>query len=260
MRGLGIIVYGSEGIGKTTFALRFPGPIDCLSVKETGYDNMAPLGMLPENITNYNIDSYEEVLFLIKKTKAKTLVLDSLSGLQQLLFNFVCRTHYDGNWEAFTSYWKGQRVDSPAIFQSLLDECNEARARGVHIVLIGHMITIEMKNSMGPDYMCHALELDGGEQGGVCSVARKWAQAILFMNIDISINRIEKTDSKTKTILSGKARDTEMRIMYTTKSTNHSAKNQLDLPPVIALGESSQEAFNNFWKHIHPIYKEQPTS
>lgn len=36
-RGLGLILFGIEGIGKTSFALQFPKPLMIMPLKEPGY-------------------------------------------------------------------------------------------------------------------------------------------------------------------------------------------------------------------------------
>ncbi|MGK3946147.1 hypothetical protein ABK046_48330, partial [Streptomyces caeruleatus] len=85
-----------------------------------------------------------------------------LSGVQQILFEHVCAVVHDNQWDKFKSYWTGQRVDSPVFLQELLDISNKTRQRGTNIIFIGHMATIDVANSMGPDYMSHVLFMDDG--------------------------------------------------------------------------------------------------
>ena len=42
MRGLALIVYGSEGVGKTSFGIEFEriGPVVFATLNETGYDDI----------------------------------------------------------------------------------------------------------------------------------------------------------------------------------------------------------------------------
>jgi hypothetical protein len=98
--------------------------------------------------------------------------------------------------------------------------------------------------------------MDQGDKGGVRSIITKWAQAVLFMNIDVNINRAVETDRITKLIMEGKARDEDVRLMYTTKAPGHSAKNRLGLPMVINMGDSSKKAFENLWKHMPQAYQD----
>jgi hypothetical protein len=257
--GLGLVLYGGEGIGKTSLALKFAefGQLKCLSIKETGYGDLAVTGDVPEGCTNVNISNYEELL-QETKTAPQVLVIDSLSGLQNILFDYVCRTQYKGVWDGkdgFSSYYKGQRVDSPPILSAYTDMLSLLRSRGKHVIMIGHMVTTTEPNTMGADFLSHVIDMDQGDKGGCRSVITKWAQAILFMNIDVAITRATET-AKDRTVMEGKARDDDNRLIYTTKSPGHSAKNRLNLPPIIPMGHSSKDAFLNLYKALPKPYQD----
>ncbi len=258
MRGLALLIYGGEGMGKTGTALQFAhlGPLTCISVGETGYEYLEIINEVPAGCTNYIAESYEEVHKITKSMKEGVLVIDSLSGLQKLLFDYVCRIVYKGKFDEFSSYWKGQRVDSPIYFDAYLDLLNSLCAKGIHVILIGHCLTTEVLNALGPDYVSHVLDMDYSDKGtSLRACVTKWAQAILFMDIDISITRVTER-AKDKTVLEGKAKDNDNRLIYTTKSPNHSAKNKLQLPSIIPMGESAKEAFKNLWAAMPQAYKD----
>jgi len=257
--GLGLVLYGGEGVGKTSLALKFAefGKLRCLSIKETGYQDLQVVGEVPDNCENIEIGTYEELLNATKSAP-QVLVIDSLSGLQNILFEYVCRVHYKGVWDGkdgFSSYYKGQRVDSPPILSAYTDMLNLLRNRGTHVILIGHMVTTTEPNTMGADFLSHVIDMDQGDKGGIRSVITKWAQAILFMNIDVAITRATETN-KEKVVMEGKAKDDDNRLMYTTKSPGHSAKNRLNLPPIIPMGNSSWEAFQALFKALPKPYKD----
>lgn len=257
IRGLGLVLYGGEGIGKTGLALQHAnlGSLRCFSMGETGYLDLEMIDEVPPNCTNVNINSYVELITSLKNAKENVYVLDSLSGLQKMLFTYVCETMYKGDWEKFTSYWKGQRVDSVAVFSELLNSLDNLRAQGKHIIFIGHMVTTQEPNTLGADYLSHVIALDDGDKGGLRSCIRQWAQAILFMNIDIAITRATEVD-KSKQVIEGKAKDDDNRLIYTTKAPGHSAKNRLKLPPIVPMGASAKEAFTNLWKVMPKVYQD----
>lgn len=256
-RGLGLVFYGGEGIGKTGTALQLSilGPLTCLSIGESGYEDLEVVDEVPQGCTNINVDTWESLMANIKKIKEGTIVIDSLSGLQKILFEYVCRTVYGNDWDKFTSYWKGQRVDAPVFLDSLLSYLDTLRARGIHVVLIGHMVTTTEANTLGADYLSHVIDMDQGDKGGVRSCITKWAQAVIFMNIDVAITRATEL-AKDKTVMEGKAKDDDNRLMFTTKAPGHSAKNRLKLPEIIPMGESAKEAFKNLWSHMPAAYKD----
>src|SRR5690606_39020004 len=110
-RGLGLVFYGGEGIGKTGTALQFCllGPLTCFSIGESGYSDLELIDEVPDGCINVNIHTWTDLRNNIKKINEGVIVIDRLSGLQKILFEHVCKTVYNNNWDDFTSYWKGQR-------------------------------------------------------------------------------------------------------------------------------------------------------
>lgn len=266
-RGLGLLCYGTEGVGKTSFALQaanYLGETHIISCKETG-----ALDLLETNLDNFNKDNiklvtettrYEDVINGLAKPFPLTIIDGAgSSGLQQLLFDYVCRKDYNGTWEGkdgFNSYWKGQRVSSPPHLRQLMDKVDFYRSEGRHFIFIAHAIVERVTNELGADYLISAPDLDQGNTDGCRSVLTKWAQAILYMTIDINIATATKREQYTEVTLEGKAAQNTARIIYTTKGPGHSAKNRLGLPEIINMGKNSKEAFENFFKCLPAIYKQ----
>lgn len=260
MRGLAAILYGTTGIGKTSLAMEFSrlGPVTFLSVKESGYEDIAQYREPIPNITHHDIDSYSEILSIAKKVESGTLVLDSLSGLQEMLFDYVCKTLYNGKWDGvkgekfFTNFWNGQRVDSPKVIQELLVVFDNLVRKGIHVILIAHSHVDDEPNATGADYRKFVIHLDKG----IGKVLEKWAAHIFFMHIDININITEEAVNN-KTVL-GKAVDVDKRLMYVTQSPGHQAKNRELFPatkPIIQMGSSSKTAFENFYKALPELFR-----
>lgn len=242
-RGLGLVIYGPPGVGKTTFAANFPGPTQFLSVKETGFEDLYDVGAIPEWCSNEVISSWEDLCMQIKRCNAKTLVIDSLSGVQQVLFRYCTDKFYDGDIKKFSAFYNGIRNDAPAVMEREFETLLTAkRNAGTHVVLIGHTKITQKPNALGNDYLAHVLDIDIGIGG----VINKWAQAILFMALDIEAVKNG----------SNKAKGTESRVLYTGMSPGHDAKSRsLGLPDPIMLGTSPEEGFKKFWDKIPAVYK-----
>ena len=256
MRGLGLILYGTEGMGKTSWGLEWSrlGPVTFCSVRETGFLDLTEFSGVPKGVEHFQIKNYEQLIKITKGCEEKTtLVVDALSGVQQELFDHTCLKNYQGDWEKFSSYWKGQRVDSPKHLETWLVELDNARNRKVNVVLLGHAKLEESVNTIGTNFLCRTIDLDKE----VLASLRKWAQAIIFMHLDISIS-VATEINKEKVMVSGKAKDQDNRVMYVTQSPGHSAKNR-DLfradKPVIRMGNSSEEAFLNFYNALPEVYR-----
>jgi len=261
VRGLTGVIYGREGMGKTSLGLRFPGPVHCKSILETGYDDLEMIGAVPENSTNVRIKSFEHLVEETKKVSSGTLLLDSSKGLQSKLFDFVCEKYYKNDRTAFNAYSSGARRESPAVFQDYLDLCSLKADQGVNVIFLGHVGTISLPNTMGADYLCHVINLDDGEKGlGLRSSLTAWAGFIFFLNMSVDITRVTEVDSKSKLALEGKAKEYSERVIYTSISTAHQAKNRWNMPPVIPMGQNPSDAWTNLFKHFPEVYRKAVTA
>ena len=252
-RGLGMVIYGGEGVGKTSWAAQFSklGSVKIVSIGETGVDDLRMVGDIPDSVKSVVVDTFEELDHETNNCQEDTFVVDSLQGVQTAVFDFVCRTQYNGRWDGrdgFTSYWKGQRVDSPPVFNKWLDRLSGLLATGKNVILIGHVYTTMLPNTLGADYQSHVVAMDDGDKGGLRSCLMRWAPNVFFMNINVDIEVATASDRGKTT--AGKAVDTDKRLMYTQKAPGHAAKNRLRLPPIISLGNSASEGFDNFIKKL----------
>lgn len=245
MRGLGLIIFGEPGIGKTSIAARFPGPVQFFSINETGYADLADVDDIPPGVKNDDIFSVAELIKGVRTSKAKTIVIDGCSGMQQVYFEKACQECYDGDWAKFSAFSNGPRVAVPPLVTEFEILLTQKRNQGHHIVLLGHMKTETKPNSMGPDTLIHTLDMDKAING----VFTKWAQAVLFMALDIEVQ-------KSRQLGTAKAKDSTIRVMHTSTAPGHVAKNRLNLPDIIPLGDSAQTAFDAFWGKIPPVYKQ----
>lgn len=247
MRGLGFLIYGAEGVGKTSFAAQFPKPLLMLGIKESGYQDLEEAGDMPPGIEFQYLNDWNKFLKILKEAdEYKTVVIDGISGLQQILFDYVKQTMYSNDTAKFTAYYSGPRQSSPLVFMEIENILENLRQVGTNVILLGHMKTEQVPNALGQAYSTHAPDMDEGIRG----IITKWAQAILFMNLDVSF------ESKQSNKKGGVADDKSHRLMYTTKAPGHWAKNRIGLPDYIGLGESPSQAYENFVRSLKPQYKE----
>lgn len=250
-RGLAGIIYGKEGTGKTSLGLRFPGPVFCKSIFENGYIYLQDIGV-PDNTTNDDIRDYETLVAQTKAMKSGTILIDSLKGFQAILFDYVCRKYYDSSQKEFNSYSSGARKESVTVLQNYLDLLSQKTAEGVNVLFLGHMGTASMPNALGPDILCHVISMEDGDKGGIRSTLTAWAGFIFFLNLQIEITR--STEKEKGTVMEGKVDSGDTRIIYTTTSLSHQAKNRWNMPNQIRMGKNADEAWSNLCKHIPEVY------
>ena len=256
LRGMTGVIYGREGMGKTSLGLQFPGPVHCMSIGETGYQDLEVMSQVPENSLNYVITSFQQLVQAVTKVTKGTILLDSTKGLQSKIFDFVCEKYYKNDVTSFHAYSSGSRKESPQVFQQFLDLCTDKANNGVNIVFLGHVGTTTMPNSMGPDYISHIINLDDSDKGlGMRSVLTAWAGFIFFLNLSIDITRV--TEATKGLAMEGKAREEDNRVIYTTVSAAHQAKNRWGMPPVVSMGRSPQDAWKNLSKHFPEAYRKE---
>lgn len=251
-KGISLLIVGTEGVGKTSFAAEFPKPIDFYSMSETGCEDLIDLGKISDQfVTDYVIDSFQELLTRIRNSQARTIVLDSVSGLQRVIFNYCASEDYGGDYDAFLDYYKGPRQQCPAYADQLCSLLENKRREGVHVILLAHTKVETIKNPKGLDYT--TFEIDADE--GIRSVFKKYMANILFMDLDPGTERVTKS-LKGKAI-EAKMKDHDIRVIFTQKSLTHTAKNKLDLPLVIPMGDSPEEAYDTFVDKLPPLFKDQ---
>ena len=106
-RALKVVAYGSEGIGKTTFAAAFPEPLFIDTEGGTAHMDVRRIDR-PQ--------SWEELLSIISEVAAdpnvcKTLVLDTADWAEALCVAYVCQKYKQNSIESF-GYGKATRFSA----------------------------------------------------------------------------------------------------------------------------------------------------
>ncbi len=222
-----IVVYGAEGIGKTTFASQFPNPIfidtegstDLIDVKR--FDR-------PQN--------WETLLAMVEASKdiqdMQTLVIDTGDWANRLCEEFVCRKAGKGGIEDF-GYGKGYTYAREE-FSHLLDKLNEIIDAGKNVVVTAHATIrkFELPEESGA-FDRYELKM-GAKAGNQCAaLLKEWADCVFFVNYR---EKVVEIDGKKKA--QGGA-----RMMFTTHAPSWDAKNRFGLPDVVPFEYKSIEQF-----------------
>lgn len=83
-----VVIYGPEGIGKSTFAAQFPDPVFIDTEGSTKYMNVkrAPKPTSWEMLKSIVTDT-------LNNKPCKTLVIDTFDWAEQLCINSICAAH-----------------------------------------------------------------------------------------------------------------------------------------------------------------------
>ena len=212
-KALKVVVYGPEGIGKTTFANKFPQPV---YIDTEGSTNFIDGKKLP-NPTSWTM-LLEEVEYL-KNTPgiARTLVIDTIDWAESLAKQHLMSKN---NWDAIDSTAYGARYVALADeIGKLLNKLSELIELNYNVVILAHSKTKkhELPDELGA-FDRYVLKLEQRD----ASLVKEWADIILFANFKTTVITDSKTNSKKAT--------GGQRVMYTTHKPAWDAKNRFELP------------------------------
>lgn len=215
-----VVIYGAEGIGKTTLAAQTPDPVFI--------DTEGGTAHLDVRRTQKPQD-WEELLSLVKEIAAsdicKTLVIDTADWAESMCVDYICKKYNQPGIEAF-GYGKGYSFLAEE-FSHLLLACNEVILSRKNVVITAHA---KMRKQELPDEQgaFDRWELKLSKQ--TAPLLKEWPDALLFLNFK---TLVITTDSNTHKAQGGK------RVIYTSHHPCWDGKNRHNLPEELDLNYAS---------------------
>lgn len=213
-----VVVYGPEGIGKSTFASRFP---DAVFIDTEGSTTAMDVARLPRPSSWTML--LEEIDY-IKNTPGvcKTLVIDTIDWAEQMCVEHICDKHHKSGIEDF-GYGNGY-VYVREEFGRLLNQLSDVIEAGINVVLTAHaqMRKFEQPDEMGA-YDRWELKLGKKTSSQTSPLVKEWADMLLFCNYKTYSITVDEKGKKHKA-QGGK------RVMYTAHHPCWDAKNRYGLP------------------------------
>lgn len=207
-----VVVYGPEGIGKSTFAAQFPEP---LFIDTEGSTKHMDVARLPKP-TSWPMLFAEIQDVINSPTVCRTLVIDTVDWAEMLCISNVCDKYGKTGIEDF-GYGKGY-IYVTEEFGKLLNKLEEVVERGIHVVLTAHakMRKFEQPDEMGA-YDRWELKLTDKSGKSIGAMVKEWADMVLFATYKTIVIKTEDKKAKAQ---GGK------RIMYTAHHPCWDAKNR----------------------------------
>ncbi len=207
------VIFGPEGIGKSTFAAQFPNPVFIDTEGSTKHMDVARTprpsswAMLLEQVKYFKAHPQE----------CDTLIIDTADWAEQLCITEICAKANKGGIEDF-GYGKGY-VYLAEEFGKLLNYLEELIELGVNVVLTAHA---QMRKFEQPDEMGAYDRWEMKLQKKTAPLVKEWADMVLFANYE---TYVVKTDDKKNKAQGGK------RVINTAHHPCWDAKNRhgLDL-------------------------------
>lgn len=215
-----MIIHGTDGVGKSTFAAGAPGTV--FLGPEDGTDH---LDVARFQVPTDWADILEAIRTLtIEAHQFRTLAIDSLDWVEPLIWGAVCTTAGVARIEDVGGgYGKG--------YTAALDEWRRLLAalevlqcsRGMHVILIAHSAIKLFKNPEGDDFERYQLKLNER----AAALCREWCRGVYFANYETFAVK-----DKAKRI---RGVSTGARLLYTQRTAAYDAKDRYGLPPQLPL-------------------------
>lgn len=211
-----VVVYGPEGIGKSTFAAQFPEPIFIDTEGSTDNMDVARLN----KPSSYTMLKNEIAWVKANPTVCKTLVIDTIDWAESLVIADVCAQHGKKGIEDF-SWGKGYTYTKEEMGR-LLNLLSELVDLGINVVLTAHaqMRKFEQPDEMG-SYDRWELKLGKKTSSQTAPLVKEWADMVLFANYKTVVMT---ADNGKKKATGGQ------RVLYTQHHPAWDAKNRHGLP------------------------------
>mgnify|MGYP003346525106 FL=1 len=214
-----IMVYGVEGIGKSTFGAGSPNPVYILT--EDG------LGSLDVNhfplATSFQ-DVMDAIATLYKENHAfETVVIDSLDWLEAIIQREI-EAKYDAKDLA---YGKGSVIAAER-WREILDGLNALRNdKGMAVILIAHTTIKRFDSPEVEPYDRYQPKLQERSN----AVVREWCDAVLFANYKTIVKKDDVGFNQTN----NRGISTGERLLFTSERPAYMAKNRYNMPESIPL-------------------------
>lgn len=212
-----VVIYGAEGIGKTTLAAHAPDPLIIDTEGGTAHMDVRRIDK-PQ--------SWEELLSIVKEIAAtpgicQTLVIDTADWAEQLITTYLCIKYRQNSIESF-GYGKGYTYMGEE-FARLLSACDQVIAAGIHVIITAHA---KMRKFEQPDEMgaYDRWEMKLSKQSA--PLLKEWADHLFFCNYQTFV---VTSENDTKKAQGGK------RVIYTSHHPAWDAKTRAQLPEILDL-------------------------
>ena len=227
------VIYGPEGVGKSTLASQFPSPV---FLDTEGGTHHLDVVRFPD------VRSWDDVLAAAKSLAAgghefKTLVIDTADWLEKRLAEHLCRKANKESIEDF-GYGKGYVLIAEE-FAKFLASLDTLLARGMHVVFLAHS-TVRKFESPDQAGSYDRYELKLSKQ--VAPLVKEWADLILFTNY---VTKVAESDTGRRRGIGGRE-----RVILTTHCAAYDAKNRHGLEEKLAFG----------YEAIAPVFASAPAA
>jgi hypothetical protein len=216
-----VVVYGPEGIGKSTFAAQFP---DAIIIDVEGSTASMDVARIEPKSWSELLSNVKDITAGLVDVPCRTLVIDTADWAETLCTASVCAQNH---WDSLSSpsYGTGYRVAWEE-FGKLMNELSTTVDKGINVVVTAHaaMRKFEQPDEAG-SYDRWEMKLQNSPKANIAAMVKEWADMVLFVNYKTIVSDKDKQGK-------GKAQGGR-RVMYTEHHPCWDAKNRYGLPAMM---------------------------
>jgi hypothetical protein len=217
-----LILYGPQGIGKTTFGAGFYDPI--LLPTEEGWGNLR-VKRWPKVDTFHDVMTALGSLYTAAHDR-QTLLLDSLTSLERLVWAETARRHGRDGIEGW-DYGKGY-VFADEVWNEVLAGLDALqREKGMSIVCTAHAAVQRFQSPTVEPFDRYTIDL----HKRASALLQRWADVVGFAHWQTSTTSTDLGFKKKAT----RGISTGQRLLALEERPAWEAKNRFQLPPVMEL-------------------------
>ena len=221
-----IVLYGTHGVGKSTFAAQSENPVFIQT--EEGLDAL--------NVTAFPLArSYDEVMEAIQalyneEHDFQTVCLDSADWLEQLIWKKVATNNKVANIEDI-GYGKGY-IFALELWHSILEGFDLLRnEKNMQVIFLAHSQIKRFDDPLTDSYDRYQLDL---HKGGAATIS-EWCDILAFANYNVNTIKSDVGFNQKKTRAVGAG----TRALHTQERPGWLAKSRWPLPDTISMDYST---------------------
>jgi len=218
-----ILLYGTEGIGKSTFAAQAPNPI--FVPTEDGLNEIS-CASFPLAKKYTDVETYLSALAM-EPHEYQTVVIDSLDWLEQLIWDDLCQLSNASTIEKVDGgYGKGY-IAALGFWRQIIDALEALRTqRNMAVILIAHSKVERFEDPESSAYDRYTPRL----HKHAAALLTEWSDTVLFATRKFRTESEDVGFGRERTIATGIGADGGERIMRTVGGPSCIAKNRYNLP------------------------------
>ena len=223
-----LMVYGTEGIGKSTYAANAPKPIFVQTEDGLGEIdcNRFPLAETFDKVISALSELYSE------QHDYQTVVIDSLDWLERLIWDDVCREYGVKSIEKVDGGYAKGYTHALTQWREVVDGLDALRReRGMAVILIAHAKIEKFEDPESAAYDRYSPRL----HKHASALLTEWCDAVVFATRRFRTESEDAGFNRTRSIAVALGAEGGERILRTVGGPSCIAKNRYGLPAELPL-------------------------